>query len=141
MQFPYTKYETKNGLSGYRPHVPLVLRSKRKVFRARALIDTGADFPIFPSAVANFLEIELDDSKKIVINHAGSGTFVAYPSREKIALSIEVKKFRPIKWESTIYFADGELAMLLGIKDCLEKFDITFFGPEKNFNIMPRFKF
>jgi hypothetical protein len=90
--------------------------------------------------IAHFLEIELDDSKVMHIGSAGGGSFKAYPSQRKIGHTIERKGFRPIYWEGTAYFAEREPIVLLGNYDCLEKFDLTFYGPQRKLGVLPRFK-
>jgi hypothetical protein len=93
---------------------------------------------ILPLGIAHLLEIELDDSKSLRIDSAGGGSFVALPSRRKVEYSIEKRGYRPIQWKSVAYFAE-ESAILLGHEDCLEKFDLTFCGPERTLQVLPRF--
>jgi hypothetical protein len=106
----------------------------------RALVDTGSDLTILPLDVAHAIEIELDDTKKVAIDCAGGGRFTALPSMKPIEYRIDYKGYRPIVWKGIVYFAEEEPVVLLGHQGCLEKFDLTFCGPEKNLSIMPRFK-
>lgn len=71
---------------------------------------------------------------------AGGGSFVVLPSQKKIGYTIEYKGYRPIHWEGIVYFAEDEPMILLGHHQCLEKFDLTFHGPERKLEILPRFK-
>ena len=108
----------------YRPCLPITFGSGDKKFRVgNALVDTGADFTILPMEIAHVLEIELDDSKTVMIDSAGGGRFKAMPSRRKIEYAIEHAGYRTIHWRGTAYFAQGEEVFLLGHLDCLEKFD------------------
>ena len=57
----------------------------------RALVDTGSDLTILPLQVAHYLQIELDDTKKVTIDCAGGGRFIALPSQRQIGYSIDFR--------------------------------------------------
>ena len=140
MEFPYVKFEGEQGTC-LRPHVPVTISYKGKSFPVgNALVDTGSDITILPLEVAHLLRIQLDDSATLRLSSAGGGIFVALPSRNKVEYTIEKKGFRPIHWEGTVYFAEDEPIILLGHLQCLEYFDVTFYGPEKKVSLLPRFK-
>lgn len=103
-----------------------------------ALVDTGADFTLLPMEVAHLLKIPLDDAKAIRVGGAGGDVFVALPSQHKVGYAIAKKGHRTISWEGTIYFAEDEPTVLLGYRECLEYFDLTFEGPEKRLSVLPR---
>ncbi|MBI1812920.1 hypothetical protein HY285_00285 [Candidatus Peregrinibacteria bacterium] len=44
------------------------------------------------------------------------------------------------RWKGSALFALGQQFVLLGHHRCLEKFDITFRGPERMLEITPRFR-
>lgn len=139
MQISYIKCEGSNGYS-YRPYLPVTFSyGERKFPVGRALVDTGSDLTIFPIDIAHYLHIELDDSEKVIIDCAGGGRFTALPSQQTVHYSIEKKGFHPIKWKGIVYFAEQEPVVLLGHHECLEKFDLTFHGPERKLSILPRF--
>ena len=139
VEVPYVKVEGSQGL-GYRPYLPITFSYKSRQFPAgHALVDTGSDITILPLYIAHLLEIELDDEKRIELDSAGGGSFSALPSLRQIGFCIERKGFRPIQWEGTAYFAEHEPVILLGHHDCLEKFDVTFHGPERKLSLLPRF--
>ena len=139
MEIPYIKCEGSNGYS-YRPYLPVTFSYGDRLFPVgRALVDTGSDLTILPLAIAHHLHIELDDSKKVIIDCAGGGRFTALPSQKNVHYSIEQKGFRSIKWKGIAYFAEQEPVVLLGHHECLEKFDLTFHGPERKLSILPRF--
>jgi hypothetical protein len=124
----------------YRPCLPVTLGHRGKNFPVgRALVDTGSDITLLPLEIAHVLEVELDDMETIVIEGAGGGRFKAMPSRKKINYTIERKGYRPISWEGIAYFAENEEVILLGHHQCLEKFDLTFQGPERKLGLLPRF--
>ena len=102
-------------------------------------MDTGSDLTILPLEIAHILEIELDDSKKLIMGSAGGGRFTALPSQKQISYTIELKGYRSITWKGIIYFAEDEPIVLLGHHQCLEKFDLNFQGPERKLGITPRF--
>ena len=113
MEFPYIKSEG-NFRDCYRPCLPISFSNNRKEFRVgHALVDTGSDFTILPLEVAHQLEIELDDSKEVLVDGAGGGRFKVIPSRNKIGCIIELEKYRSIRWKATVYFAETEPIILL----------------------------
>jgi len=141
MEFPYTKFEAKSSII-YRPCLPITFSNAGLKFQVgNALVDTGSDFTILPLEIAHFLKIELDDSKVLIIDGAGGNTFKVMPSRNKVEYVIEAKKgYRSIKWQGTIYFTETEPIILLGHYECLNRFDMTFCGPRKLLQIIPRFE-
>ena len=139
MEFAYAEIEGEQG-THFRPCLPITFSFAGHTFRVgNALVDTGSDITILPLEVAHLLEVPLDDSETLRIGSAGGGMFVALPSREKVGYAIERKGFRPIRWEGRIYFAEREPTILLGHLECLEKFDLTFYGPERKMTVLPRF--
>ena len=140
MEFLYVKSEGKFS-NIFRPCLPIIFEYKDKPFPvAHALVDTGSDFTILPLEVAHYLGIELDDSKTLILDGAGGGRFKAMPSQKKVIYKIEHKGYRSIQWQGTIYFTEAEPIILLGHHECLEKFDLTFCGPQKLLQVIPRFK-
>lgn len=140
MEFPYEGFEGDLGIV-YRPCLPVIFSYKEKSIAIRkALVDTGSDFTILPLEIAHFLEIELDDSRSIRIGCAGGGAFIAMPSQRGIGYMIHKDGYRDISWTGNVFFAEHEPIVLLGYQECLEKFDMTFRGPEKLLGILPREK-
>jgi len=105
------------------------------------LVDTGSDFTILPLEIAHYLEIELDDSERITVDCAGGGRFHVMPSQKKVKYQIDRKGYRSICWDGIVFFAEKEPIILLGHHECLEKFDLTFAGPERTLSVLPRFKY
>lgn len=140
MEFSYIKIES-DRRGTLRPFLPITLTYRgRELPIGHALVDTGSDLTILPLEIAHLLEIELDDSERTVVSSAGGGQFTAMPCRRPIGFSIERAGFRAIRWEGIAYFAENEPIILLGHQGCLEKFDLTFRGPEKVLQVLPRFK-
>lgn len=137
MEFSYNECEQ----NVYRPYLPIIFSyAGKNTPLTGALVDTGSDFTILPLEIAHYLEIELDDSKTIKLDSAGGGIFTALPSQKEVLYTIPAKKgYRPITWSGVIYFTEEEKIVLLGHRQCLEKFDLTFYGPERKLAIVPRF--
>lgn len=139
VEFPYERFEGRSGKVVHRPCLPITFSYRGKsISIGSALVDTGSDFTILPLEIAHVLEIELDDSQTIRVDCAGGGVFTAMPSQNKIGYLISVKGYRPIAWTGTVFFAENEPIILLGHHECLEKFDLTFQGPEKSLGLLPR---
>src|SRR5258708_2158156 len=64
--------------SYYRPLIPIALRDDDKIIDFHALIDSGADFNLFPGHIADILEIDLRHGKSEKIGGV-AGSAKAYP--------------------------------------------------------------
>lgn len=69
MKFPYRKINLQNPFNSkkfiLRPIIPFSIKYQDKALRFEALIDSGADFNIFPMEIAKKLGIILKDSDHI----------------------------------------------------------------------------
>lgn len=69
MKFKYRQLSLQVPFSGkgylHRPIIPVSLKNKALSLRYEALIDSGADFCIFPTEIARKLKINLNKSKQI----------------------------------------------------------------------------
>ena len=76
----------------YRPLIPITLRHNKAECRYIALIDSGADFNIFHSELANVIGIDLSKLNKITFSGINKGTTgIGYQA--VISLGIEEKIF------------------------------------------------
>lgn len=75
MRFPYRKINLKHPFSSkefiLRPIIPVSLKYRDQSLRYEALIDSGADFNIFPLEIAEKLEVRLKDANKITFEGIG----------------------------------------------------------------------
>lgn len=75
MRFPYRKINLKNPFSSkqyiLRPIIPISLKYGDKSLRYEALVDSGADFNIFPLEIADKLAIKFKDNKKLYFTGIG----------------------------------------------------------------------
>lgn len=75
MKFKYRKINLKDPFSNkkyiLRPIIPVSLQYKDKSIHYEALIDTGADFCIFPTELANTLGINLNPKRIIYFSGVG----------------------------------------------------------------------
>ena len=55
-----------------RPVIPIILKHKGEILETPALIDSGADFNVFPLDLAEALEINLKGAKKVVFRGIGN---------------------------------------------------------------------
>jgi len=85
------------------------------------LLDTGADYTIFPKDVADRLRIPLTKGKMEIIEGVGHGTIVAYkhPIEMRIA-------DRSIKITACFSMRDDIPENILGREELISNFKITF---------------
>jgi hypothetical protein len=93
----------------------------------RALLDTGSEDTIFPTAVAGIIGVDLNDrsDRRSILRWRGA----AYPLLfGNVTLELSDGS-DALNWPAEIGFSDAPLPyVLLGNKGCLEFFDATFLG-------------
>lgn len=135
MKFKYSEYEDSDGAKIYRPLVPIVFKYKSKFIQTTAVLDSGADYNILPIEMAGVLEIKLDPKSKMKFHGAGSNSFNVYPSTVKIEHMLRQGGFRSLNWETKVYFAESQPAILLGHAGFLERFKVILDGMKRELEI------
>lgn len=103
-----------------RPIIPISLQSGEGSLRYEALIDSGADFSIFPLEIAKKLGVNLKKDKKIYFSSATGDLVKGVISKIKLDLGEE-------SFETEIVFADlAEQAGILGQYGFFDKFIVKF---------------
>jgi len=115
-----------------RPIIPISLKSGGRSLRYEALIDSGADFSIFPTEIAKKLGVNLKKAKKIYFSSA-TGNLVQ-GILTKIKLDIGKEGF-----ETFVVFADlAEKTGILGQYGFFDKFIIRFDLQKEDIEIKQR---
>ena len=135
MRFDYTLYE-----GNRMPLVPVVFKHKNsRLPPIGALVDTGATHTILPLEIATELDISVDLEDRLESQVAGGGLCFIYPSPVPIGYLLrDSAGHSEYQWHGQVFFAPGQPLVLLGHHQCLEKFDLTFKGPEKTVEMTPR---
>jgi hypothetical protein len=136
MRFDYVPYE-----GNWLPLVPVIFQyKKRRLPPVRALADTGATQTILPLEIATHLGIQVDLEDRIETQVAGGGQCFTYPSPVPLDYVIrDPASHMQYQWHGLVLFTLDQRLVLLGHHQCLEKFDVTFKGPEKFLELTPRF--
>ena len=115
-----------------RPIIPLSLSSNKASIRFEALIDSGADFCIFPTSIAEKLGINLTGLKTIYFSSATGDAVKGNISG--IYLNVGEGRFK-----TKIVFADlpGNIG-ILGQYGFFDKFIVKFDLIKKEIEIKPR---
>lgn len=108
----------------FRPMIPVSFNVNDKNFKSYCLIDSGADYTILPIEAAKKLDLKLTRENSYRMEGAGANEFTIYASPSLIQCKIEKMGFRPITWQTKIYFSEGGTVALLGYKGFLEFFDV-----------------
>jgi len=112
---------------------------KYKKFRetfGNALVDTGADETMLPLSMANEMGFRFDLEKdKTMWDGAGGTKFAVYESTHPIEFILESPGFRLHKWKANAYFTLEQPTILIGRKNFLDKFVITFDGKNRVFEL------
>jgi hypothetical protein len=122
-----------------RPFIPIRVAAGPLSFPIpRALVDTGADDTDFPLAVAQTLGIALASRTPFQVVWRG----VAHPLFFAPAtLRLETGNDWA-QWTSTVAFSPAPIRYpILGVAGCLEYFDVTFLGSDKQIVIQPNHSF
>ena len=98
MRFPYRKINLQNPFNSkkfiLRPIIPFSIKCKDKALRFEALIDSGADFNIFPIEIAKKLGITLKNSDSI--SFTGVGGNIINGIKADVLLEIGSQKIQAI---------------------------------------------
>lgn len=116
----------------FRPIVPISLSNKNISLRFEALIDSGADFCIFPTDIAKKIAINYANLKKIYFSSATGEIVEGFIG--KISLDFGEGKF-----EIKVVFADltGKTG-ILGQYGFFDKFKVSFDLKKKEIELKPR---
>ena len=114
-----------------RPIIPVSLKYKQHSIHYEALIDSGADFCIFPTGIANKLGLDFKKAQKIYFSGATGEPVVGFVG--KVALQIGETTS-----ETKIVFTDlDEKMALLGQHGFFELFKIKFNFKQEEIEIIP----
>ncbi len=126
-----------------RPRIDVIFRKLSKPpdpltnpeFRARALVDSGADICFIPKAVADVLRLDTDEKSKKAIIGAG-GVFTAYRSNMHLEMLYERKRVRIGMVEVAFPEDDPpgvepERSILIGRSGLFTQYKVTFNDRQK----------
>ena len=103
------------------------------------MVDTDATISIAPLELAEELSVALDLDDPIEAHVAGGGTSAVYASSDLVDCSLR-DAGGDVRWKAPFFFSPGQRLILLGHDKCLQKFDLTFHGPERELEMTARFK-
>lgn len=105
----------------FRPYVPIsISKWRRETLPFHALVDSGADFCLFPASFLEVLNIDVKKGKRRVVYGIGEHKIGTYA--HKVNLDINGYKFK-----STIYFSADQYVPLLGREGFFNKFkEVSF---------------
>ena len=96
MKFPYRKINLQNPFNSksfiLRPIIPFSIRYKDKALRFEALIDSGADFNIFPIEIAKKLGITLKNDDRL--SFVGVGGNIIDGMKAEVMLEIGSREIK-----------------------------------------------
>jgi len=84
MQYQYKEFEIDSGKSTarkktiLRPMIPVIILHNKQYVMYEALLDSGSDYNIFPSEIADILGLSLSKGKRKTISGIGKGTIKGY---------------------------------------------------------------
>ncbi len=113
MEFKYTL--------GSLPIVETVINYREGWLRLWVLLDTGADYTIFPKDVSDRLKIPLKKGKMEIIEGAGHGTIVAYKHPIKMRIADKL-----IKIDAFFSIRNDVPENIFGREELITNFKITF---------------
>lgn len=136
MKFKYLKYSLKDPLNKnkflYRPIIPLSISNISHSVHFEALIDSGADFSIFPEEIAEKINISPKNKEKIYFS--GIGDIVNEGFIAQVYLTVGKNTVKTKVIFSSALDASGVLGQYGFFDKFLVKFDLT----GKEIDILPR---
>lgn len=134
MKFKYRKINLKDPFSNkkyvLRPIIPVSLQYKDKSIYYEALIDTGADFCIFPIELANTLGIKLDPKEIVYFSGVGGQPLKGFIT--KVILRID-----KVNVSTKIVFAASGSTRVLGQRGFFDHFDVKLSHHKQTIEIEP----
>ena len=131
----------------YRPRIDVVFRKSSKPpdpltnpeFRARALVDSGADICFIPKAVADVLQLDTDKKSKKTTIGAG-GVFTAYRPNIHLEMLYERKRIRigmvEVAFpEDDLPGVEPERSILIGRSGLFTQYKVTFNDRQKTIEL------
>lgn len=90
--------------------------------------------------MSQVLGVAINLTDQVESQVAGGGQCFVYPSPIAIEYVLRDPHLsKEYRWQGPVLFALGQKFVLLGHHRCLEKFNITFYGPERRLELAPRF--
>lgn len=121
VKFKYRKINLKDPFSSrnyvLRPIIPISLRHKTKSIHYEALIDTGADFNIFPIELAQMLGIKINKQRVIYFSGIGEESIRGFIT--KVILGVG-----KIDISTKVVFSESGSVRLLGQRGFFDHFDV-----------------
>ena len=121
----------------YRPIVPILVHGPRDSLLIHPLLDSGADFTLFPISVATVIGVEPDTNRPGTVGGIEGGSLATFPAEVELELNDGTQNYR---WVATVRFAEGN-NMLLGHLGCLEFFAATLDHESRMFSLEPNASF
>jgi hypothetical protein len=104
-----------------------IIAARGRRYFPRALLDTGSEDTIFPTAVAGIIGVDLHgrSDRRSVLRWRGAAYSLQFGN-----VTLELRDgSETLSWQSEIGFSDAPIPyVLLGNNGCLEFFDATFLG-------------
>lgn len=121
MKFKYRRINLKDPFSNkkyiLRPIIPVSLRHKGKSIYYEALIDTGADFCIFPIELANNLGIDIKKHRIIYFSGVGGDPIKGFIVEVILGIG-------EIDLLTKIVFSEAGITRVLGQRGFFDHFDV-----------------
>lgn len=132
MKFKYRKINLKDPFSTkkyiLRPIIPVSLQYKEKSIHYEALIDTGADFCIFPIELAGILGIEFKKDATIYFSGVGAEPMKGYIADVLLTIGKE-------GMSTQVVFAEICSIRILGQRGFFDQFDVKLSYQKKTIEI------
>lgn len=116
----------------HRPIISVEISNGAYSFEGLALIDTGTDYTLANSEIAEVLNIQLDKDNPVQI--AGVGRAPGYLVKD---VKLHFPQLAEDMVVDVIFVEDLGFNMLLGQSDFFEKFDVSFEKRSRKFFIRP----
>jgi hypothetical protein len=77
-EFPLSQVDVFGRKKIYRPIIPVLIEYGGKKIGYEALLDSGADWNLFPAVLGEIIGIDIEKGKKLLFGGIGGGDFMAY---------------------------------------------------------------
>ena len=134
MKFKYRKINLKDPFSNkkyiLRPIIPVSLQYRNKSIHYEALIDTGADFCIFPIELAKVLGINFIPNRIVYFSGVGSQPLKGFTADV-------ILRIGEVNVSTKIVFAESGTTRILGQQGFFDHFDVKLSHQKQVIEIEP----
>ena len=129
VSYRFRKFKLESGSYIKRPAVNIILKKESKSLEMWAILDSGSDITTIPRAIADFLELKIEDEESEMMGYKGSG--IVRHSKVTIIFKGKMQRIDEVLHNVPIavmqdYDGEDGAEVVVGTQGVFEHFKILF---------------